>query len=192
VENIKWLLVVVPTILVCSFLCVNGVGTTKTLQSLHREIGNKLIKIKKANPQSQTLVYSILDQLGRYHSVSKRLVEKKRKYKKLFKKERKSGSELKRKVTKMEEKVEKMKKVIIEVSDRLKKDFTPVGELKVQKEKFFKEKEQLVQDKNLLTVERDSLVRERDALVRERDALAREKDILEKKGVARGMMATAG
>lgn len=176
-KRVEFLLSVVCMTTV-SFGGLSGESSADELQSLHREIGSKLIKIKKENPQAQPLVYSVLDQLGRYHSVSKNVLAKKHTYKSLFKTEQKSNEFLKKQITEMEEKIDKMKKAIVEASDKLKKDFATVNELKQQKETLAKEKERF-------EIEKQELISERDALIRERDELLQGKESGEKVATAR-------
>jgi len=166
-----------------------GGEKTKKLQLFHRQLGNNLIKIKKQHPQSQTLVYSLLDQLGKYYSFSKTLLAKKKEYKRLLKAELTSNEALQKRLNSSNGKIEKMKTAIISASGRLQQDAAQVASLLKQKEEFahaqqefLKEKEFFTMEKEKLVSERDGLIRERDALVRERDALAREKDLLMQRG----------
>lgn len=180
-------------IIVFGFTSKIGGGELKNeLKTLHREIGNNLIKIKKEYPKTQDVVYSVLDQLGKYYSFSKKLISKKKEYKKLFKDEVSKGDIVKKELAKLKERMGKVKKVMIDASDKLKKDSEKVVRLKEEKEALAKEKELFEVEKQALISQRDSLLRERDALVRERDAIAREKDMLEKGAPPKKVEASRG
>lgn len=159
---------------------LNGGESAKSLQVLHREIGSKLVKIKKDHPKTQPVVYSVLDKLGKYHSVSKKILEKKNKYKKLFGEEIRTSENMKEKVTKLESRIEKMKKLILEASEKLKKDSLTFAELQDRKDSFTKDKEKFKEEKERFEFEKKQILAERDALMRERDALVREKEFWEK------------
>lgn len=151
-------------------------GTSEdALQNLRRSIGSNLIKIKKDYPESKSIVYSTLDQLGRYHSLSKNTITKKDKYKRLYKKEQEGNKALKDEVSTMEKRVETMKKLIVEVNQKLKTDFVTVGELKEQRESFQREKEKFLQEKKQFEQVKRQLVEERDTLLRERDEMMQDK-----------------
>ena len=165
--------------------CLLAGDVGNQLQSLHREIGNNLIKIKKENPQSQPLVYSVLDQLGKYHSFSKSVITKKNKYKSLFKSERGTSESLRKKVAHMETKLDKMKGVIIDASDKLK------DTLAREKEDFSREKERFEGEKQLLVVKIEELTRERDSLIQEKDSVEKVVEAPEKPIINRRLKAIA-
>jgi chromosome segregation ATPase len=148
-------------LLVCNSYLWSGQGDRK-LQVLHREIGNKLMRIKKNHPQSQSVVYSILDKLGQYHSVSKHVLKKKRKYKQLLKTESENSKTLQEEVERMEQRISKMKRLIIEASDKLKKDLVAVNELKEQKEKLVKEREMFLKEKEKFEFAKQQFMSERE------------------------------
>jgi len=173
--------------LTCFFVRIGGGVLKSELKNLHREIGNNLIKIKREYPRAQDTVYLVLDQLGKYYSFSKKIISKKKEYKKMLKDELERGEAAKKELAEFKTKMGKVKKVMLDASEKLKKDSEKVSKLKVEKESLSKEKEKFLKEKELFEIEkqtlvseRDSLIRERDALVRERDAVVREKEILEK------------
>ncbi|MFA5075325.1 MAG: hypothetical protein WC436_04450 [Candidatus Babeliales bacterium] len=55
------------------------------IQKLHKKIGDDLLSIKQEFPQSQSKVYSVLDQVCKIYQVAKNNIEKKRKLKEIIK-----------------------------------------------------------------------------------------------------------
>ena len=172
--------------MICLIICLSivmvlkgwGGEKTKTLQLFHRQLGNNLIKIKKQHPRSQSLVYSLLDQLGKYYAFSKTLLAKKKEYKRLLKAELTSNEALQKSLNSSNSKIEKMKTAIISASGRLQQDAAQVASLLKQKEEFSRAQNEFLREKEFFAIEKEKLVSERDGLVRERDALVRERDAL--------------
>lgn len=163
--------------IVALIILVLGIGSlldageaTEKLQTLHREIGNNLLRIKKEVPQTQPIVYSVLDQLGKYHCVSKSVLEKKKRYKRLLNTEKSRSKVLESKLIDMESKFEKMKKVIIDANDKLKKDSFSASELKEQRDAIAKEREEFLKEKELFEHEKSQLVEARETILRDRNA----------------------
>jgi len=144
---------------------------TKKLQAMHRQIGNNLIKIKKEHPQSQTLVYSLLDQLGKYYAFSKDLLGKKKEYKQLLNAELSNSEILKKDMGDMRKKMTKMKQVILSVHRKMKKDSERADKLEEEKELLAREKDAFLREKEKFEIEREQLIAERDTLFQERNAL---------------------
>jgi len=133
------------------------------------------MRIKKENPKSQTLVYSVLDQLGKYYSLSKGLVAKKKEYKRLLKAELAQNDSLKKDTAVMQVKISKMKKVMFAVNDALKKDYANANNVKEAKDRLAREREEFIREKNRFAQERAQLIAERNALLREREELLRDR-----------------
>ena len=169
--------------IVCSviFFFAGKAGSTETLQTLHRQIGNELIQVKKKHPESQTLVYSLLDQLSKYYSFSKSVLTKKHEYKKLLKSEVSRNEELQKNLALTKNKMEKMKTAALSVSKRIRTDFSRAIKWKEEREILSKKKSQWDAERAALIHERDALARERDALVREKDLLLQRNNNVEKK-----------
>ncbi|MBU1007873.1 hypothetical protein KKA53_02240 [Candidatus Dependentiae bacterium] len=174
--RIKLLLYAISIALIAFVFQGHSGERTKKLQVLHRQIGNNLIKIKKTHPRSQTLIFSVLDQLGKYHELSKGLVEKKKKYKQLLRAELTSGEQLKRDSEEMKTKMAKMKKMILLVHKKMKKDEVFTERLQKEKAALDGEREQFMKVKEKFDMEREKLQQERDALLQERNELLTQRE----------------
>lgn len=140
----------------------------KTLQSLHRKIGSELLEIKKKYPESQMSVYSLLDQLSQYYGFSKKSIEKKDKYKKLYKAESSKNFSITKNVVTMENKLAEMKKTVLLVGSKFKSDVASITKLKEERDLFSQDKEKLLAEKKALSKELSTVKSERDALIKER------------------------
>jgi len=153
-------------------------GGTKKLQMFHRKIGNGLIKIKKIHPDSQSLIYSLLDQMSKYYSFSKEIFAKKDEYKKLLQAELASSDTLQKENEAINGKMTKMKKAVLFVNNKVEKEAGEIETLRQKNKKLEQVNDELEVERDRLVVEKGALCRERDALIREKDALAREKELL--------------
>lgn len=155
----------------CYFFSLYGQSLRNELQSLHREIGNNLIRIKKDYPKSQTVVYSVLDKLGKYYSFSKELMTKKKEYKRQFTSEKKRADQLAKESEAMKEKIAKMSQVMRKVSRKIQNEYVKVDEINDAKASLTKEREAFLQEKEELIREKEKLINERNALLQEREAI---------------------
>ena len=160
-KPVWWLGVSLGVLFGSGFVCFAS-NSDRQLQKLYCKIGNDLIKIKKEHPQTQPLVYALLDQFGKYNSVAKIVSSKKGEYKRLLKAELVTTEILKKDISDLSEKVSDMKKVLLVADKKLRKDSEQVNDLVEQKNALAKEKEQLVAQRDSLLSERDSLVQERE------------------------------
>lgn len=156
------------------FSCIHGRSVRSELQSLHREIGNNLIRIKKDYPKSQTVVYSVLDKLGKYYSFSKDLIAKEKEHKHRQEEEKKRADELEKRAGAMREKIKKMANVMRKVSEKIQNEYVKVDDINIAKaslaaerESFMREKEQLLKDKEKLINEKNMLLQERESILRQ-------------------------
>lgn len=139
--------------LIFFLLCVFGVGNlipeaiNQQMSSLHREIGSNLIHIKKQHPAVQSVVFAILDQLGKYHAISRKLSKQKKKYKTRCEKAEERCTSLKKKVVTLESKIEKMKKLVVDASDRLQRDSSAIRHFNEEKLRFEQEREEFAKEK---------------------------------------------
>lgn len=161
--------------------------TVEQLQELHKKIGGDLIKIRKEEPKLQPLVYSLLDQVGKFYSLSKEIVGKKKDYKRLFTVEKSARKLLRKEATNLQSLLKQTNEKFDQMDKKLKQDSENFEALTKHKDELVKEKENFVlsqknfeQEKQNLIQERDVLAREKEDLVRERDALVREKEVLAK------------
>lgn len=141
--------VTVISFLFC-LLCI-GILTPGALKqkmsSLHREIGSNLIHIKKQHPAVQSVVFAILDQLGKYHAISRELAQQKEIYKVRLDKEKEKCVSLEKKVSTLESKVEKMKKLVVDASERLQRDSSAIRHFNEERVRFEQEREEFAREK---------------------------------------------
>jgi hypothetical protein len=149
----------------CGGYCKESI---KTLQSLHRKMGSELIEIKKKYPESQMSIYSLLDQLSQYYGFSKKSIEKKNKYKKLYKTESEKNFTLTKNSVVMERKLAEMKKTVLLVGNKFKSDVASVTKLKDERDLLAQEKEKWLAEKKTLSKELSTVKNERDVLIKER------------------------
>ena len=174
----KVFLCVVVALFGCCFYQIESRELRKKLQTLHRDIGDSLIRLKKEHPKTQSVVYSVLDQLGKYYAFSKGLIVKKKEYKTLLEKELTNTEKLKQESGSLKKQVAKMKNVMQVVNDKLKQDYQQADVIKAEKdslsqekEQFLREKEQLIREKKRITAERDALLQERQTLIQQRSSV---------------------
>ena len=138
--------------------------STDQINDYHIGIGNKLIKLKKDFPETEQVIYSLLDQFGKYSSFSRSLIKKKKNYKNLLKEEIKISENLKKQANRLNEKIHEINNINLEIGNKFKTSF---DEFKVRlktKNKELKEKNKTIVDlekqMQVLVAERESFQNE--------------------------------
>lgn len=148
---------------------------TEKMQTLHREIGSNLIKIKKKHPEAQSLVYSLLDQVGKYYAYSMEVLSKKKEYKKLLQAELAMTESLTKEKDEARKKMGKMKNAILSVHKKMETDSARADQLEEEKAELEREREEFLREKEEFEMEREGLMAQRDALLQERDEMLRDR-----------------
>lgn len=127
--------------IVALLLCFNHIfagQTTQAIQGLHKQIGEKLIKIRKESPRYQAEIYEILDHVGKLTRLSNIALEKKKEMKRASRQEREMRFALK-----VEN--EKLKSSISELTQEIKVEHLRLAENEKQLNVLSKEKQKLMQ-----------------------------------------------
>jgi chromosome segregation ATPase len=132
--------------------------TTK-VQQLHQVISNDLIKIRKTFPNSQRMVYSLLDQVCKIYKISKEKIEIEHKLKGVVKEKvteivtlKKENSQLKTELENLKGELNTTQETLNNTSKKLESNKTTLENLK-------KEKAKIEAEKVLLTQEREKLIK---------------------------------
>jgi len=157
----------------------------KRLQDLYRNIGDNLITIRKDYAGTQSTIYFLLDQVGKLYTISKKSLDDRSQYKRLFKKERARSGLFKKEAINAKKKMFGLQNKHLLFERKLQKNQGVITKIVSERDRLSKEQEDLKvmthefdKEKYSLTQERDSLIRERNALLRERDLVLRERDTL--------------
>lgn len=141
------------------------------LQNLQQKIGNDLLKIKKEFPNSQDLVYSLLDQFSKYNNLSKNAAEKNTEYEKMLCTEKIKSENLMTEVASLKAKLEEFKSSVVEASKKLQQDFVKI------KDDFNKERETFLKEKQQFETEKQAFLTAKEALIKDKEQILNEKEL---------------
>lgn len=77
---------------------VNARHALDTVQELHKNVGNSLLTIRKQYPESQTQVYSTIDQISKLCDISKKQYNKRKELKTALAQEKETSAKLKQRL----------------------------------------------------------------------------------------------
>ena len=99
------------------YVCVSFLHARDALESvqeIHKNVGNSLLKIRKHYPESQQQVYATIDQVSKLCDISKKQHSKKKSFKIALGEERKKNQEMIEKVERVAHKIVALQEQVLE------------------------------------------------------------------------------